>query len=257
MGESCTTTLPLIGLMALGNLWFQFPEILVSLNYRVHSILLKILYSSLPDIVLSFWMLILSYFYFSDKKEQGKGKFQWCIIISYIHIYSSLQVCIYTCNSFIHATRNYLTSFSGNLLCYLNKPFYNDLIYCRPGQYLYFFLPSSPKKLNGFSLTVVTLGASQFYWPDFLSSLSYRKRVEKFGCRVGMRFQLRGSPPLLVWMRRGSFHVALGAAGTFPVVTLSRVVEPGTPQSVIRMHSAARCNGSSQKRTKKWNQAWS
>lgn len=75
------------GLMALGNLWFQFPEILVSLNYRVNSILLKVLYSSLPDIVLSFWMLILSYFYFSDKKEQGKGKFQWCIIISYIHIY--------------------------------------------------------------------------------------------------------------------------------------------------------------------------
>ena len=59
----------------------------ISLNYRVNSMLLKILYSSLPDIVLSFWMLILSYFYFSDKKEQGKGKFQWCIIISYVHIY--------------------------------------------------------------------------------------------------------------------------------------------------------------------------
>lgn len=49
------------------------------------------------------------------------------------------------------------------IYCYLNKPFYDELIYCRPGQYLYFFLPSSPKKLNGFSLTVVTLGASQFY----------------------------------------------------------------------------------------------
>ena len=149
-------------------------------------------------------------------------------------------MCICTCNNFIHATRNYLTSFSGNLLCDLNKPFYNELIYCRPGQYLHFFLPSSPKKLNGLSLTVVTLGASQFYWPDFLQSLSYRKRIENFGCWVGYVISAEGSPPLLVWMRRGSFHVALRAAGTCSVVTLSRAVEPSVPQSVIRVQSSSK-----------------
>ena len=63
-------------------------------------------------------------------------------------MYLSLYVCLYTCNNFIHAIINYLTSVTGYPCCGLNKLFYNELIYCRPGEcYTFSCLPPQRSSL--------------------------------------------------------------------------------------------------------------
>lgn len=102
-------------------------------------------------------------------------------------------MCLYTCNNFIHAVRTDPTSFSEYLLCGLNKLFYNELIYCRSGQYYAFPCLPPPQKFKFFD-NYCTRYISVLFTILFLKSLINTVDWQVW-VRVGRAISVEGSPP--------------------------------------------------------------